>query len=142
MQTTAVEAAGNEASSISFPTVIAGDVQTTKSFLEADGALLETFRVAVQPLANNKTDVSGPALLTLCTSVAHSLDSVNPTDLLTLAQGVPDPVLADLFVAERRVVSDALVACGKGDTHTTDVAVVALRNTETMIDRRLRELGL
>lgn len=131
---------GNDGSSVSFPTLDPGTADLTLSYLNAEGVLIGRFRSAVTPLISQDPGASASTLFSLCTSVAESLNSVNPSELLKVAQGVPDSTLGDLFVTERRLVSDALVACGAGDTVAMDHALHNLKNAGALIDQRLREI--
>ena len=76
----------------------------------------------------------------VCTDIAAKLDSMPPAELLKQDLGVSDPTLSQLVVDERRLSSDALVACGKGDQGTMTTALSSLVPLRVLIDRRLAQV--
>jgi hypothetical protein len=141
-QQTSTSTASADPRSVALPPVKPGDAQATKSFLATGGKLLLTFRSAIAPLIDVAPTADPSGLLSLCTSVAESLSQVQPNDVLTAAQRIPDPILAELYLSERRVVSDGLVACGQKNLIAQTTALQQLDRTEILMGRRLKELGL
>lgn len=130
-----------DVSAVSLPPPAVGEADRTKQYLADNGSLI-AFRNAAAPLIAMPSNPTATSRLATCTAVATSLNSVVPSELLTAATGIPDPVLAELYVDVRRLTSDALVACGKGDDGRWKSAVDSLRNADALISRRSKEIGL
>lgn len=134
--------ARDDAITMTLPNVAPGDAQATRDYLSSNGTLLQTFRAAITPLISLTAGTDATTPLNVCTSVATALNTVGPGELLTSAQQVPDPVLAELFIDERRLVSDSLVACGANNSTTIASSLSALHNADILIGRRMNELGI
>ena len=130
------------ASSQPLPLASSTTKSATAQYLAGDGALVLQFRSASAPLRALSGSTAGTQRLSVCQKVSDALQPVAPGALLTAASGIPDATLRELEVDERRIVSDALVACGKSDDAAMDISMKSLWALDTLIQRRMKELAV
>jgi hypothetical protein len=128
------------AAQVSLPAVSGETKSASARYLAGPGALYVTFRDVSSPLLTlAAADHATAADVATCTDVGTRLTtSVNPGQLLTVAQQIPDQTLATLALDERSARADLLRACVAGRLPVELVRSVADANT--LVNRRLEEL--
>ncbi len=125
---------------VNLPPMDPGGKAAVSTYLAGPGKIFLDFRdISAALLTLPASDPAPTDAVQTCNDVGSRLtSSVDPSRLLTAAQGIPDATLAELAVDERSARADLLRACIAGHLPTDLVRSAAA--TSSLIDRRLQEL--
>jgi hypothetical protein len=115
----------------------------TAQYLSGPGAPLQSFRAVAAALLRGIPGSSPlAARRPTCQSASSSPDQLSTEVDFRLVAGVPDPALQESEIDEHQLVEVALRACAEGDVPTMDSALHYLATTDTLLQQRLKEVGL
>jgi hypothetical protein len=77
-----------------------------------------------------------------CQSASSSPDQLSTDVDFRLVAGVTDQALQESEIDEHQLVEVALRACAQADVPTMDSALHYLATTDTLLQQRLKEVGL